>query len=365
MKKFFCLLAALLLLCPAGLAGESKECEILLPDGYTGALPVYRATLRSETAVPLFEGLDVSLFNQSGEPKFEPALLRKKPLRSGAYTYPDGAVLTTAPESLRYQEYDGTYVNSLSSAEDGTKMQEELPRSSLKSAIADLAAGARQCWPKLDEQPQLTTETLPGVTLAEAKRQMKSLLEKLGMKDNYHFVYGLDMTLERIQSLGRNYNEVLSFRTAEWDFSLATEDDQGFYVYYEFQWDGVDIQPMDDGQIFASAYFTRSGMHSFILISPAVIGGIYDTPDALVSPETVLTHFEQDNPDREKAVFASPTPLQMKLVYTLQRAPRNADGMVLAPAWYVTYEFGDVIPKEGWVWYSALDGEKLLDCYQW
>lgn len=365
MKKWLCLLTVLLLFGSAGLAEGSKECEIVLPDSYTGTLPVYRATLRDESAVPLFDELDVSLFNQSGEPEFAPVLFRKKPLRSGSYTYPDGAVLTTSPETLRYKEYDGTYMSLLHSAEDGSEIREELPRSSLKSAIADLAAGARQCWPEQDEQPQLTTDALPGITLAETKRQMESLLEKLGMKDNYHFVYGLDMTLERIQSLGRNYNEVLSFRTAEWDFALATEEDQGFYVYYEFQLNGLDIHSMDIAPFSASAYFTREGMHSFILTSPAVIGGVYDTPDALISPETVLAHFEQDNPDREKAGFSSPTPLQMKLVYTLQRAPRNADGMVMAPAWYVTYEFGDVIPKEGWVWYSALDGEKLLDCYQW
>ena len=121
MKKLLCLLAALLLLCPAGLAENSKECEILLPDGYTGTLPVYRATLRDESNVPLFAELDVSLFNQSGEPEFAPALLRKKPLRSGSYAYPDGAVLTTSPEALRYEEYDGTYVSHvLLSAEDGS-----------------------------------------------------------------------------------------------------------------------------------------------------------------------------------------------------------------------------------------------------
>lgn len=365
MKKLLCLLAALLLLCPAGLAENSKECEILLPDGYTGTLPVYRATLRDESAVPLFDELDVSLFNQSGEPEFAPALLRKKSLRSGSYTYPDGAVLTTSPETLRYKEYDGTYVSLLHSAEDGSEIREELPRSSLKSAIADLAAGARQCWPELDEQPRLTTTALPGVTLTEAKARMEALLEKLGLKDGYHFVYGLDMTLERIQSLGRNYNEVLSFRTAEWDFSLAAENDQGFYVYYEFQCDGIDVKPMDSYPFSASAYFTRDGMHSFNLTNLAVIGDVYDTPAALVSPETILTNFEKDNPDREKIGFVSPTPLQMKLIYTLQRAPRKKDGLVLAPAWYVTYEFVvvDEVTDEGWVWYSALDGAKLMDCY--
>ena len=136
MKKLLCLLAALLLLCPAGLAENSKECEILLPDGYTGTLPVYRATLRDESNVPLFAELDVSLFNQSGEPEFAPALLRKKPLLSGSYAYPDGAVLTTSPEALYYEEYDGTYYNVLLSAEDGSEIHSETPRSSLKSAIA-------------------------------------------------------------------------------------------------------------------------------------------------------------------------------------------------------------------------------------
>ena len=71
MKKLLCLLAALLLFCPAGLAEESKECEILLPDGYTGTLPVYRATLRNESNVPLFAELDVSLFNQDFEVNME------------------------------------------------------------------------------------------------------------------------------------------------------------------------------------------------------------------------------------------------------------------------------------------------------
>ena len=365
MKKLLCLLAALLLLCPAGLAEESKECEILLPDGYTGTLPVYRATLRNETAVPLFAGLDVSLFNQSGEPEFAPALLRKKPLRSGAYTYPDGAVLTTSPEALYYEEYDGTYYNVLLSAEDGSEIHSETPRSSLKSAIAGLAGGARQCWPDLDEQPQLTTDTLPGITLDEAKARMEALLEKLGVGDNARFVYGLDMQPERIRELGAHYNEVFSFQTPEWDFALATEEDQGFYVYYEFQLNGLDLQSMDSAPFSASAYFTREGMHSFRLTNPAVIGEIYDTPDALVSPETILTRFEKDNPDRIRYGFNDPTPVQMKLVYTLQRAPQKKDGMVLAPAWYVRYTFVDGVPKEGWVWYSALDGEKLLDCYQW
>ena len=283
MKKFLCLLAALLLFCPAGLAEESKECEILLPDGYTGTLPVYRATLRDESNVPLFAELDVSLFNQSGDPKFEPALLRKKPLRSGAYTYPDGAVLATAPEALYYEEYDGTYYNVLLSAEDGSEIHSETPRSSLKSAIAGLAGGAQQCWPDLDEQPQLTTDALPGITLDEAKARMEALLEKLGVGDNARFVYGLDMQPERIRELGAHYNEVFSFQTPEWDFALATEEDQGFYVYYEFQLNGLDLQSMDSAPFSASAYFTREGMHSFRLTNPAVIGEIYDTPDALVS----------------------------------------------------------------------------------
>ena len=152
-------------------------------------------------------------------------------------------------------------------------------------------------------------------------------------------------------------------KRAEWDFALATEEDQGFYVYYEFQLNGLDIQSMDIAPFSASAYFTREGMHSFRLTNPAVIGEIYDTPDALVSPETILTRFEKDNPDRIRYGFNDPTPVQMKLVYTLQRAPQKKDGMVLAPAWYVRYTFVDGVPKEGWVWYSALDGAKLMDCY--
>lgn len=73
-----------------------------------GTLPVYRATLRDESAVPLFDELDVSLFNQSGEPEFAPVLFRKKPLRSGILHLPDGAVLTSSPETLVIMSTDGT-----------------------------------------------------------------------------------------------------------------------------------------------------------------------------------------------------------------------------------------------------------------
>ena len=251
MKKLLCLLAALLLLCPAGLAENSKECEILLPDGYTGTLPVYRATLRDESAVPLFDELDVSLFNQSGEPEFAPVLFRKKPLRSGSYTYPDGAVLTTSPETLRYKEYDGTYVSLLHSAEDGSEIREELPRSSLKSAIADLAAGARQCWPDLDEQPQLTTDALPGITLDEAKARDGSPAGKAGAKGRLSF------RLRTGHNTGAHSVTWAELTTRfcpseppEWDFALATEEDQGFYVYYEFQLNGLDIHSMDIAPFF-------------------------------------------------------------------------------------------------------------------
>lgn len=93
-----------------------------------------------------------------------------------------------------------------------------------------------------------------------------------------------------------------------------------------------------------------------------MIGEIYDMPDALVSPETILTRFEKDNPDRSRYGFNDPTPVQMKLVYTLQRAPAEERRHGAGPGMVRPLYFCGRRPKEGWVWYSALDGPvKLMD----
>lgn len=361
MKKFLALFVALLALCPSALA-ENASVTVVVPEGYAGALPVYQATYRLQEAAPLFEGLDPSWFNQSGEASFAAHTYRKKPLRSGTYLYPDESSLDVSPELIWYREYDGVY-ESVWEAENGEQIREELSRPSFRCAVYDVAGGARQCWPALTKQPRLAAQALPGVTLEEAKAETEALLARLGM-ENYVCVYALDMTVERIADLGRQYNEALAFSNMyKWDYSAATEQDQGFFLYYEPRLHGASVRLMDGGAFNASAYVSADGVHAFTLYDYAAPGPALGAPETLTSAQTVEKRFEEDNPRRVADGRKNPRLLSLELAYTLTRAETKSDGMTLIPAWYATYSYMDGSVTDGWAWYSALDGSLLLDCY--
>lgn len=360
MKRIGILLLSLTLLCSAALA---EEPAVVVPEIYqqSGTLSLYAAVTRTDEAAPLYDLVQAEWFNQSGEPACQNGSRRG---RVDVFTFPDGAVLTAGPEYVDYVEYDGT-METLDPFGEGAPT-ETLPRPSLKNAIGTLAAGARQCWPELENQPQLESTQLGNLSLEDAKATLEDLMEKMGL-EGWQCVYALDMSVSRIHALGQNYREKLEgiSNTPIPAFETADETDQGFYLYYEKFLNGVSLEhEAEDGSAFSiSAYVTASGLHSFVLRDTHAIGDVYDTPDTLISASQALSAFEGGNPRRIRDGFESPEPYELCLTYRPARAASKKDGVVMTPAWFIRYTYLDVSPCDGWAWYSALDGTLMEDCY--
>ncbi len=358
MKKLLSILCALLALASAALA---DEVSVVVPEAYrqAGTLPLYRAVTRSRKEQPLYDQVQPQWFNQSGEPEYENASRRG---RYDHYTFPDENSLYVGPESIDYNEYDG--VMQTIPLEEGGPV-ETLPRPSLKYAVGELAMGARRCWPKLDAQPQLDKTQLGGFTLAQAQARLDALLNQIGLT-GYQCVYALDMSVERIRSLGESYKRGLDSRNTPFPaYETAAEEDEGFFLYYEKFLDGVSLhhEGEDSGAFYVSAYLTADGLHLFQLRETHVIGRVYSTPERLLSAGEVRAAFEKGNAKRQRDGFLDPQLISLTLTYSPARAPQKKDGVVMAPAWLAHYTYQDGRQKTGWAWYSALDGSLLGDCY--
>ena len=123
MKRFLCLLCILLISVSCAVA----EPEIILPE--TETMPVYAAIPRDFTQV-----VKPELFNTSGIAEM---LSYKQNVHS--VTFADEAQLLWSPETLYYNEYDGTYEAAYELAESGEIHTELLPKPSMAEAAGSLA----------------------------------------------------------------------------------------------------------------------------------------------------------------------------------------------------------------------------------
>lgn len=352
MKRFLCMLCCGMLLSVCALAENELYAQ-------TGTLPVYRAVTRSSKAMPLYDQVQPEWFNQSGEPSYKNWSRRD---RYDHYRFPDGGELNIAAEDIDYREYDGT-METIPLESDAPV--ETLDKPTLKCSIGELAMGARQCWPKLDSQPQLEQTRLGRLTLEDAQTRMETLLAQIGLT-GYQCVYALDMSVERIYDLGEKFRKGLDSSNVPLPaFETATEKDEGFYLYYEKFLDRVSLEHerQDAGQFSACAYITAEGLHLFHLRDSHVIGDVYDTPDRLLTADEARAAFEKGNPKRQRDGFQNAQAVSLTLTYRPIRAPQKKDGVVLSPAWLIEYTFSDGGQNDGYAWYSATDGHLIADCY--
>lgn len=346
--------------------GLPEGAEIILPDGYEQGepLPVYRAAQRTQQQDNFFDQVPPEWFNQSGVKVLENW---SKRARYDHYVFNDEAQLSIDTCVVEYREYDGeawSYPQDAPDERDGP-----YPRASFASAIAGLAGSLRFNALYDEDAPDLTLEkdALTGITLDEALAQADALLEKLGM-EGYELSYALDMSVEHIHSLGvyeeKRRAESYNQNTGWWDFSKATEADEGYYLHYIKHRNGVEFGSPDGTAFYASAFVNADGICYFELVDNYAVGDVYETPDRLLTAAEIFEAFQAGNPRREKDGFGGSMFTGAKLMYGPMRAPDKKDGMVIAPMWYVQYGWEDVTaPRSGWAWYSALDGKLIMDCY--
>lgn len=357
MRKWMAwLLAALMLL------GISAQAEVIVPEGYQEgqSLPVYRAVHRSQKEASFFDKAVPELF-QDGEYKYQNGSKRS---RYDIFTFEDEAQLTVNGEYVCYQEYDGEY--RMIYGEEPDKPSEPFPRPSFAVEVGRIAHQAI-----IDAQygkatfPELKNHELSGITLAQADETVRKVLSGIGA-EGYELTLAVDMDAERIRKMGTAYvaydQTMYNVYDRYYDFSQAAEEDEGYFLYYSRFLSGVPAGNPDS--VFeAYAYVNQSGVAMFEMRDAYALGEAVSMPEKLLTAEEITVCFEKDNPRRIKDGFLDPELTSVKLMYCPMRAPDKKDGMVMAPAWYVTYDFTDGSRMDGWAWYSALDGKLIMDCY--
>jgi len=350
MKKWIVLLLTVLMLFSCSALAENT-------------LPVYRATYRSQTEAAFFDQAKPEWFNQSEEPAYENGSRRA---RYDTFTFGDQAQLTVDPNYIGYREFDGEYY--MIYGEDPKHPGGPFQRPSFSNEIAHTAATMLvrfQSHTDNGAKPGLINAELSGITLAQADAQVQTLLENLGL-NGYELTTAIDMSVNRIREWGVwsveadkfNYNVYDRY----YDFTAATEVDEGYYLVYTLMLSGVPVGN-PDGTEDVRAFVNADGIALFELRSSYAVGDVYSIPDKLLTEDEIRAVFEADNERRVKDQLFDPALTSATLMYCPMRAPDKKDGMVMTPAWYIEYTFVDGSPTTGWVWYSAVDGKLIMDCY--
>lgn len=369
-KRLCASLCALMLLVGASACAEEDALSVIVPDGYVqgSGLPIYSAAVRDQNGNNFFDQIEVEWFNLSGVASYENW---SKRARYDHYTFEDEAVLNIDVEYVSYEENDGTFMQILGEKPD--ELDGPYPRESFACAIGELGSLAYFYGRQHEDQYGFSAisfekDELGGITLASAEARVQELLSKIGLTD-YKLSFALDMSVEHIRALGeceQKYHENFYNKRAEddqWDFSAATEADEGYYLRLVKTINGLEVWLPDGGDFSASAFVNADGIRSFTLRDYYEIGEVYETPEALLTAEEAFEKFEQGNAKRIADGFLDPTLIGAELRYIPKRAENKADGMVLVPAWYITYTFIDGKAEPGWAWYSAVDGTLVQDCY--
>ncbi|MBN1777819.1 MAG: DUF4179 domain-containing protein [Clostridiales bacterium] len=325
------------------------DVELIVPEEYTetGTLPVYNAITRD-----FGENLQPELFNQSGVAQTDGTLI----------IFNDEAQLNWSPETLFYGEYKGTYNGNYRKPEREPMI---LALKTLSNAASDLAGHAYNNWPDEGacwEGVTLEKTTLAGITLDSAKAKLEALLETLNV-EGYTCDYALDMDIERIRSMGETWNRILEenqWNSAVLDYSLAAEENEGFYLHYT---NGV----KSDGNRFdIYAYVTQKGIAYLQLRDLYIRGDVVSTPETLVSPESVMAALPVEMTDSRFSDMTLDHIVSIELTYAPARAADKTDGMVFTPAWYVIYRDneGAEYDYDSYAIFNAVDGAMLYAMFQ-
>lgn len=320
--------------------------SLVVPDAYqqTGTLPLYRAEEYdfSKTVNPEW-------FNQSGIAEMKSA---------DDMVFNDHAQLGFAAEFLSYNEYDGELFDYNWRERETSNPHIEpslFPRQALSFGIANIASGAYHGF-DYARGIELEHEQLTKISLAEAKQTAEALFDKLGLK-GFELAWALDMSVERIHTLGEAYNHFWYeggggySNSPRQDYAAATAEDEGYYLIYT----PLGVTKVTDGRQQLDLFVTSRGVVSAALRCAYNRGAEAGTPEKLISPEEAVSRLYQEAAHaRYKMEIASIE--RVALTYVPVRAENKQDGMVFVPVWQVLYkEAGEEYTS--WAEFGAVDGK--------
>jgi len=318
MKRFFCLLCALLLTAACAFA----EPVIIMPEMENP--PVYTAIPRDFTRTVTPE-----MFNASG-------IVKTVKGRHNTYTvtFADEARLDCHREALYYNEYSGE-VEQTYETETGEKVTETLPKPTTASAASSLAGWMTFGWPETGEIYPLENESLTHITLDEAKKHAEALLAALGM-EGYVCETALDMTLERILTMSEKWGELLDsgklVSSYRFDCSGATTEDEGYLLRYRRFGTESDLS----GQFYADFYVTAKGFATISITDQYAMGEVISIPETLVGWQEAADSLIKELADsRMQPEFREV--LSARLAWCPVRDRQSETGMAFTPAWVLLF----------------------------
>lgn len=323
--------------------------ELVVPEAYrqTGTLPLYRAEEYDFTKT-----VKPEWFNQSGIAEKQDA----------HFVFNDHAELEYGPEYLGYSEYDGELFdyNWRERETDNPNIEPSLfPRQALSMGIAHMASGVYHGY-DYAQGVEPEREQLTKISLAEAKQTAEALFDRLGLK-GFELAWALDMSVERIHTLGEAYNHFWYeggggySNSPRQDYAAATAEDEGYYLIYT----PLGVTKITDGRQQLDLFVTGRGIVFADLRCMYSRGGEAGTPEKLISPEEAVTRLYQEIARaRDRMEIASIR--RVALTYVPVRAEQKQDGMVFTPVWQVLYQEAGVEAEcESWAELNAVDGSLI------
>lgn len=327
--------------------------EILVSEAYreTGTLPVYKAVEND-----FMKTLRPEWFNQSG-------VAKKEGKKSFSLTFNDHAQLGYGPESIWYAEYTDELFDYNWSARETYDPDIEpmmMPKQALSQGIAYIASSVHTGYHDYVQGVTLEREQLTLISLEEAKQTAEALFDKLGLK-GFELAYALDMSVERIQTLGEAYNhfwfEGGGFSNApRHDYSTAAAEDEGYYLFYT----PLGVDKVSDGRHQITLFVTSRGIVYVNIVSTYSRGEIAYTPESLIAPEEAVAQLYAEAAKARDEIKVQSIE-RVALTYVAVRAENKQDGMVFAPVWQVLFkEAGENEEYTSWAEFNAVNG-KLID----
>ena len=305
--------------------------EVAVPDAYqkTGTLPRYRAEEYDFTKT-----VKPEWFNQSGIAESTDEKHDKH------FVFTDHAELGYSAEFLSYSEYDDELFdyNWRERETDNPNIEPSLfPRQAMSMGIAWIASGVYNGLEDYAQGVQLENEQLTKLSLADAKQTAEALFDKLGLK-GFELAWALDMSVERIHTLGKAYNHFWFEGGGGYsnspiqDYAAATAEDEGYYLIYT----PLGVTRVSDGRQQLELFVSSRGIVYANFRCMYNRGEEAGTPDKLIAPEEAVARLYQEAA-RARDTLEIASIERVALTYVPVRAENKQDGMVFAPVWQVLF----------------------------
>ena len=325
--------------------------DLVVPEAYrqTGVLPLYRAVEYDFTKT-----VKPEWFNQSG---IAESTAEKHDTH---FVFADHAELGYGGEFLSYSEYDEELFdyNWREREMDNPNIEPSLfPRQALSMGIADMASGVYHGY-DYAQGIELEHEQLTKISLKDAKQIAEALFDKLGLR-GFKLAWALDMSVERIHTLGEAYNHFWFeggggySNSPRQDYAAATAEDEGYYLIYT----PLGVTKITDGRQQLELFITSRGIVYASFRCMYNRGEEVGTPGRLIAPEEAVSRLHQEAAQaRDRIEIASIQ--RVALTYVPLRAENKQDGMVFAPVWQVQYREAGT-EYESWAEFDAVDGSMI------